>query len=65
MRKQTLKNQERYITPELKEHEDKVLRAEESATSLEQELFQTLREQCRRRVKGSGRRPRSWPRSTC
>ncbi len=45
LRKQTLKNQERYITPELKEHEDKVLRAEESATSLEQELFQTLREQ--------------------
>ncbi len=32
LRKQTLKNQERYITPELKEHEDKVLRAEESAT---------------------------------
>jgi DNA mismatch repair protein MutS len=45
LRKQTLKNQERYITPELKEHEDKVLRAEESATRLEQELFQTLREQ--------------------
>ncbi len=45
LRKQTLKNQERYITPELKEHEDKVLRAEESATSLEQELFQALREQ--------------------
>ena len=43
-RKQTLKNQERYITPELKEHEDKVLRAEESATALEQELFQALRE---------------------
>ncbi len=45
LRKQTLKNQERYITPELKEHEDKVLRAEESAVRLEQELFQTLREQ--------------------
>ena len=43
-RKQTLKNQERYITPELKEHEDKVLRAEESATALEQELFHALRE---------------------
>jgi DNA mismatch repair protein MutS len=48
LRKQTLKNQERYITPELKEHEDKVLRAEESATSLEQELFQTLRDQVSR-----------------
>ena len=50
LRKQTLKNQERYITPELKEHEDKVLRAEESATSLEQELFQTLREQVAARM---------------
>ena len=29
IRKQTLKNQERYITPELKEYEDKVLRAED------------------------------------
>ncbi|MBW3542048.1 MAG: DNA mismatch repair protein MutS, partial [Planctomycetes bacterium] len=44
VRKQTLKNQERFVTPELKEHEDKVLRAEESATNLEQELFQALRE---------------------
>ena len=43
IRKQTLKNQERYVTPELKEHEDKVLRAEEGATGLEQELFQALR----------------------
>jgi DNA mismatch repair protein MutS len=44
IRKQTLKNQERYITPPLKEHEDKVLRAEEQAVSLEQELFAALRE---------------------
>ena len=44
IRKQTLKNQERYITPPLKEHEDKVLRAEERAVSLEQELFAALRE---------------------
>ena len=43
-RKQTLKNQERYITPELKEHEDKVLRAEEQAVSLEVEWFGQLRE---------------------
>ncbi|MEX2288267.1 MAG: DNA mismatch repair protein MutS, partial [Planctomycetaceae bacterium] len=51
-RKQTLKNQERYITPELKEHEDKVLRAEERAVNLEQELFGALRSRvnadCRR-----------------
>jgi len=44
IRKQTLKNQERYITPPLKEHEDKVLRAEERAVSLELELFAALRE---------------------
>lgn len=43
IRKQTLKNQERYITPELKEYEDKVLRAEERALALEQDLFQALR----------------------
>ncbi len=44
IRKQTLKNQERFITPDLKEYEDKVLRAEERAVSLEQELFAALRD---------------------
>jgi DNA mismatch repair protein MutS len=44
-RKQTLKNAERYITPALKEYEDKVLRAEERSTALEHELFLKLREQ--------------------
>jgi len=39
IRKQTLKNQERFITPELKEYEDKVLRAEDRALALELELF--------------------------
>jgi DNA mismatch repair protein MutS len=52
VRKQTLKNQERYITPALKEYEDKVLRAEERSLALEQELFGRLRErvsqECRR-----------------
>ncbi|MFG0333501.1 MAG: DNA mismatch repair protein MutS, partial [Maioricimonas sp. JB049] len=43
-RKQTLKNQERFVTPELKEYEEKVLRAEEQSTALEQELFGRLRE---------------------
>lgn len=43
IRKQTLKNQERFITPELKEHEEKVLRAEQQANNLEQELFNSLR----------------------
>lgn len=44
IRKQTLKNQERFITPELKEYEDKVLRAEERAVALEQELFDALKD---------------------
>ncbi|MFP6763016.1 MAG: DNA mismatch repair protein MutS [Planctomycetaceae bacterium] len=43
IRKQTLKNQERYITPELKEYEDKVLRAEDESKLLETELFTALR----------------------
>ncbi|MDB5386156.1 MAG: mutS 2 [Planctomycetaceae bacterium] len=45
IRKQTLKNQERFITPELKTHEDRVLRAETQAHTLEEELFLNLREQ--------------------
>ena len=44
VRKQTLKNQERFVTPQLKEYEDKVLRAEQQAVQLEQELFGQLRE---------------------
>lgn len=44
VRKQTVKNGERYITPELKEYEDRVLRAEERARELEYELFLTLRD---------------------
>ncbi len=44
IRKQTLKNAERYITPELKEYEEKVLTADEKAKDLEYELFLKLRE---------------------
>lgn len=44
IRKQTVKNAERYITPELKEYEDRVLRAEERANELEFELFTRLRD---------------------
>ncbi len=44
IRKQTLKNYERFITPDLKEYEDKVLRAEGQAIQLEQDLFTALRE---------------------
>jgi DNA mismatch repair protein MutS len=44
-RKQTLKNAERYVTPELKDHEERVLGAEEKIQQIEYELFLGLREQ--------------------
>jgi DNA mismatch repair protein MutS len=44
IRKQTLANAERFITPELKEYEEKVLGAEERITELEYALFQEIRE---------------------
>ncbi|MBO4619869.1 MAG: DNA mismatch repair protein MutS [Victivallales bacterium] len=44
MRKQTIVNGERFITPELKEIEDKVLGSDEKAQALEFELFGQLRE---------------------
>ena len=43
IRKQTLVNSERYITPELKEYEDKILNAEEKIYELEAELFNEVR----------------------
>ncbi|MBM3262780.1 MAG: DNA mismatch repair protein MutS [candidate division Zixibacteria bacterium] len=43
VRKQTMRNAERFITPELKEYEEKILGAEERIMTLEYELFQTLR----------------------
>jgi DNA mismatch repair protein MutS len=43
-RRQTLKAVERYITPELKSHEDKVLSARERALSLEKALYNILLE---------------------
>jgi len=44
-RKQTLKNAERYITPELKEWEGKILGASDRAKELEYDLFQEIRQQ--------------------
>jgi DNA mismatch repair protein MutS len=43
IRKQTLVNSERYITPELKEYEDKILNAEEKIYELESQLFNEVR----------------------
>ena len=42
IRKQTLVNAERYITPELKEYEEKILTAEEEISSIEQQIFNNL-----------------------
>ena len=44
IRKQTLANNERYITPELKELEEQVLTAKDRLTALEYQLFTQMRE---------------------
>jgi DNA mismatch repair protein MutS len=43
-RRQTVKNAERYVTPELKEYEEKVLTADDRAKQLEYDLFLELRD---------------------
>lgn len=45
MRRQTLVNAERFISPALKDYESKVLTAEERMQSIESELFQELRQE--------------------
>lgn len=46
IRRQTIKNSERYITPELKAFEDKILSAKERALSREKMLYDELIEKC-------------------
>ena len=56
IRKQTVKNAERYITPELKEYEEKVLSADEKSQELEYNLYLELRDATayeRRRIQGT------------
>lgn len=58
IRKQTLTNAERFITPELKEFEAKVLHAEERIRELEYQILQQLLESARgygRRLRGAAR----------
>jgi DNA mismatch repair protein MutS len=50
VRKQTVKNAERYITEQLKEYENEVLTAEERALQLEQRLFENLRQESARHI---------------
>lgn len=45
VRRQTLKSAERYIIPELKEHEDKVLSSKSKALALEKQLWEALFDQ--------------------
>lgn len=45
VRRQTLKNAERYIIPELKTYEDKVLKAKGAALALEKQLYEELFDQ--------------------
>jgi len=45
IRRQTLANAERFIIPELKEYEEKILNAEERAFQLELEIFEEIRNQ--------------------
>ncbi|MDP2599594.1 MAG: DNA mismatch repair protein MutS [Deltaproteobacteria bacterium] len=47
IRKQTLVNAERFITPELKEYEEKVLGAEEKIQKMEYALFLALRDEAK------------------
>ena len=50
IRKQTLSNAERYITPELKEMEDKILGAEEKLVSIEYDIFTGIREDIEKHI---------------
>lgn len=45
IRKQTLKNAERFITPELKDYETKVLTADERSRDMEYDIFLRIRDQ--------------------
>lgn len=50
IRRQTLKNAERYITPELKAFEDKVLSSESRALAREKLLFEMLLDELRKKI---------------
>lgn len=50
IRKQTLVNAERYITPELKELEEKINSAQDQTSAAESRIFESLKEKCRRHI---------------
>ncbi|WP_202906794.1 DNA mismatch repair protein MutS [Abyssisolibacter fermentans] len=51
IRKQTLSNAERYITPELKEMESKILGAEDKYIKLELEIFNSIKDSIKNNIK--------------
>jgi len=51
VRKQTLANAERYITPELKDFESKILGAQEKIVTIEYHLFSTIRDHIKTQMK--------------
>jgi DNA mismatch repair protein MutS len=65
LRRQTLVNAERYITPELKNYESKVLTAEERMNAIESELFQNLRFEVAKYAKSILRMAQSIARLDC
>ncbi len=65
-RRQTLKNAERYITPELKAFEDRALSAQERALAREKSLYEKLlADLATRDPRAAGRRGGARQRSTC
>jgi len=50
LRKQTIKNAERYITDELKKYEEQLTGATDKAVELEQKLFEQIRAECARYI---------------
>ena len=65
MRRQTLKNAERYIIPELKEYEDKVLTSKGKALALEKNFMKSCSTCCCRIWKRCNRARARWRNSTC
>jgi DNA mismatch repair protein MutS len=65
MRKQTMVNAERFITPELKEYENKILGAQERSMALEHDLFLDLRARVVAHTGPSRAPPRRWRSWTC
>lgn len=51
IRKQTLTNAERYVTPELKEMEEEILNAEEKIIKMEYDIFQLIRAEISKNIK--------------